>query len=253
MEKRATSEYIWLGSAVRYLLDADETSNVGTSGGVAANIDAMNEELGRLGLDVSHRVLTGWTNVLELREELSLDDEDARLTTVQANQLRADMRHLWRAVMGESAGIYAFVVSEKRLSAEKLLEAVPELFAPGVFDAMPELAQYDFGQAGRCVAFELPTAAAFHLMRGTEGVLKDFYCSVVKRQRVALMWGPMVDHLRARRVPPPAALLDHLDSIRKNFRNPTQHPDATYDIHEAQDLFSVCVDVVNRAIKARDS
>jgi hypothetical protein len=59
----------------------------------------------------------------------------------------------------------------------------------------------------------------------------------------------MIKHLRERRSAPPKVLLDHLDGIRTNFRNPTQHPDATYDIHEAQDLFSVCVDAVNRAAR----
>jgi len=39
---------------------------------------------------------------------------------------------------------------------------------------------------------------------------------------------------------------DHLDHIRRSFRNPTQHPDKIYDIQEAQDLFGLCVDAVNR-------
>jgi hypothetical protein len=100
--------------------------------------------------------------------------------------------------------------------------------------------------------FEEATAAAFHLMRGTEAVLRDLYVRWVKRDRIPepRMWGLMINHLRKRNSAPPKVLLDHLDGIRTNFRNPTQHPDATYDIHEAQDLFSVCVDAVNRAARS---
>jgi hypothetical protein len=42
---------------------------------------------------------------------------------------------------------------------------------------------------------------------------------------------------------------NHLDNIRVSFRNPTQHPEAIYDIHEVQDLWSICVDVINRMVK----
>jgi hypothetical protein len=122
--------------------------------------------------------------------------------------------------------------------------------APGVFKELPEVAQYDFLQAGRCIAFELPTAAAFPLMRGTEDVLRWFYCSVVKRERVSpLRWGPMTSHLGGRRSPPPDVLLANLDNLRRSFRNPTQHPDKIYDIEEAQDLLALSIDVVSRMVK----
>lgn len=62
------------------------------------------------------------------------------------------------------------------------------------------------------------------------------------------MWGPMVTHLKKRKAKPipPATLLNNLDNIRVSFRNPTQHPEKIYDIQEVQDLFGLCVDVVNR-------
>jgi hypothetical protein len=41
-------------------------------------------------------------------------------------------------------------------------------------------------------------------------------------------------------------LPDHIDNIRVNFRSPTQHPDARYEIEEAQDLLSLSIDFLNR-------
>jgi hypothetical protein len=45
-------------------------------------------------------------------------------------------------------------------------------------------------------------------------------------------------------------LLNQLDYIRAQFRNPTQHPDKIYDIQEVQDLWGLCVDVINRMVKS---
>ena len=52
--------------------------------------------------------------------------------------------------------------------------------------------------------------------------------------------------LRQRRDAPSDELLENLDLIRRSFRNPTAHPEKSYDIDEAQDLFGLCIDVVNR-------
>ena len=63
------------------------------------------------------------------------------------------------------------------------------------------------------------------------------------------MWGDIVSDLRKQKRPPSKPLMDNLDNIRVNFRNPTQHPDARYDLDEAQDLLAVCIEVVNRMMK----
>jgi len=65
------------------------------------------------------------------------------------------------------------------------------------------------------------------------------------------MWGNMVADLRKRRAARGyEVLLNHLDNIRSSFRNPTAHPEKFFDIQEAQDLWSLCVDAVNRMARA---
>lgn len=60
----------------------------------------------------------------------------------------------------------------------------------------------------------------------------------------------MVEQLRKKcSKRPPRELLDALDRIRENFRNPTNHPDKIYDIEEVQDLFGLCLDVINRMVQ----
>ena len=61
------------------------------------------------------------------------------------------------------------------------------------------------------------------------------------------MWANMVEQLKAKtRNKPPATLLNSLDLIRSAYRNPTQHPEATYEIDSSQDLFGVCLDVIGK-------
>lgn len=182
----------------------------------------------------------------EFRDELEQTDSGHRLTAEEAHKLCDIMISIRETLGAEAAGNIAFVVTDKRIDVNKLLSNVRALMAPGVFDSLPDIAQYDFNEAGKCIAFELPTAAAFHLLRGTEAVLRHLYCSLVKRNRVQLLWKPMVDSLKERRQPPPTPLLDNLDNIRRSFRNPTQHPEKIYDIEEVQDLFGLRIDAINR-------
>ncbi|MDQ8037424.1 MAG: hypothetical protein REI12_08385, partial [Pedobacter sp.] len=99
-----------------------------------------------------------------------------------------------------------------------------------------------------CILFGEATAAAFHILRATQSVLKSYYYIHRKQNRLANpMWANMIDQLRAKtKNKPPAALLSALDLIRTEYRNPTQHPHATYQIDSAQDLLGVCIDVIGK-------
>jgi hypothetical protein len=210
---------------------------------VLENINVFLDYLREFKLPVTERAAF---DLQQLRDRLAKSDSGHELTSDEASELAKVMGDLRKTLFAEAKGNVAFIVTDKRIDVNKLLADMSALMAPNVFDSLPDIAQYDFIEAGKCIAFELPTAAAFHLLRGTEALLRHFYCSFVKRGRVDILWGPMVSHLRSRKTPSPSPLLDNLDNIRRSFRNPTQHPDKTYDIEEAQDLFGLCIDVVNR-------
>jgi len=143
----------------------------------------------------------------------------------------------------------AYILTEKRFSLDKLLNNIQDLFRKDVFNRLPILVQYDLKECGKCIAFNLSTAAAFHMLRATEGTLRFYYCIIIKRKRIKdLMWGPIIEKLRVNSKIS-RTLLSNLDNIRDNYRNPTQHPDARYDLDEAQDLFGLCIEAINRMIK----
>ena len=268
MKSEPISSYIYFGTCVRYLQDVEEGWNVEGHGFVLDNINAFFKCLDKFNLPVTKRASY---KLLEFKKKLSQNDssnenpeknvdedneenEDTErgLTLDEARNLMQIMSDIRKTLDAETSGNVAYIVTDKRIDVNKLISNIPALMNEGVFDSLPIIAQYDFNDAGRCIAFEIPTAAAFYLLRGTEAVLREYYCHIIKRKRVKqLLWGPMIIHLRARKSPPlpSETLLNHLDNIRRSFRNPTQHPDKIYDIQEVQDLFSLCIDVVNRMMK----
>ncbi|WP_224024477.1 hypothetical protein [Arthrobacter sp. NicSoilC5] len=255
-------------------MDANSGSLIFSEGAVAENIQQLDLLLQRYEFHVTHRLLHPLLEMIKAWEReagvdpakpaeldlLKMEDGDKSISGATATSPRAltqeETEKLWRraeilreALLAEASGKINYAASDKRYTIQKLTDEFSTLMASGVFAELPEIAQVDMREAGRCIAYELPTSAAFHLMRGTEAVLRHYYCCKVRRNRIKqpLMWGPMVTHLKEKKVP--AGLLDALDSIRRNYRNPTQHPDKVYDLDEAQDLLSLSLDVTNRMIR----
>lgn len=141
----------------------------------------------------------------------------------------------------------AYILTEKRFSLKNLTISPQKLLAQNVFESLSENAKRDFSLACHQIALNQPTASAFHLMRALEGEVKKLYYHFKKTKRLKKpMWGPMIDQLRNKKNPKPSKnSLDHLDSIRINYRNPTQHPELFYTLDEAQDLLNQTITAIN--------
>jgi hypothetical protein len=108
-------------------------------------------------------------------------------------------------------------------------------------DALPEETLADFDQAGKCLLFGTSTAAAFHLLRATDAVIRSYYRIVTGIEPAVTFrnWGAYIKRLRECKAEP--KIIDFLDHIRENYRNPILHPDVNVTTEEAQVLFGVCV------------
>jgi hypothetical protein len=247
MQAKHISGYVIFGTGMRYLLDAKRGWAVHEKDKILDNLHRFFKYLEEFNLIVTSRAAR---ELKEFTKEMEKSEAKHVLSEDEATRLRTIMLDIRKTLFAELQGRVAFVVTDKRIDVHKLMDNMGSLMAPDIFEALPEIAKYDFIQAGKCIAFEVPTAAAFHLLRGTEAVLRNFYRGIVKRKRLKdLLWKPMVEALRARRSPPSKALLDNLDNIRANYRNPTQHPEMRYNIEEVQDLFGLCIQIVNRMVK----
>jgi len=121
-----------------------------------------------------------------------------------------------------------FTVSKKGIySSGDLVDRAETMFSPETQTRIPE-AMKDIHESGRCVAFELPTAAGFHLFRGVEAVAKK-YVTVVrdgiapteKEQNLGL--GGYIKILQEHNAD--ERVVNALDQLRRLHRNPTIHPE----------------------------
>jgi hypothetical protein len=179
---------------------------------------------------------------LQVTERVASDLEDILKTIRDGEAERIDA-----SLDAELQLKKAYVLTKKRYPLESLLTEPSALLANGVHDRLSDNAKRDYRLACLQVALNQPTAAAFHLMRMLEEQVKSLYFSFKKTKRLEKpMWGPMTQQLRSKRAPKPSnKWLDHLDSMRIRFRNPTQHPQAFYSIDEAQDLLNQTIVAVN--------
>ncbi|NOS61686.1 MAG: hypothetical protein HOO66_01395 [Nitrosarchaeum sp.] len=207
--------------------------------------------INKSGLDVTAQVIKSEKS--KSLKNLYLQKNDEAVSEVSVKEIIDFAIAIEKTVDAELRLKHSFVLTNKRLDLTKLLDNVGALFGDGVFNRMSYLSQKDFQEAGKCVAFEMPTAAAFHILRATEETLRQFYRKKIpkKNHNSVLLWKPMIEQMRTNpKLRSYKTLLDSYDNIRFNFRNPTSHPDMFYTLDTVQDLFLLCIEANSRVINA---
>jgi hypothetical protein len=102
---------------------------------------------------------------------------------------------------------------------------------------IPDSVKKDFREAGRCLAFEVPTAAGFHAMRATEAVLRIYYKLVTGKEPDRIDWGTCTQELKKGRAN--QKVVQVLDQIRDLHRNPLMHPQDFLTMKDAIGLFDI--------------
>lgn len=113
------------------------------------------------------------------------------------------------------------------------------IFPTELFEKVPE-AVADIQQATRCIAFELPTAAGFHLHRANESVLRVYWDHVTEGQERPNE-GNMGVYLRElnKLEKGKKSIREHLKSIKDFHRNPLMHPEQSLEtVDEAISLLA---------------
>jgi hypothetical protein len=255
MKIRQLSDFFSIGYSSAYVHLASTTTDFSK---ILAAANDWKTGLDDEGLKVSSRLID--TLLLSyLSKESTLitgsktsEDSAARLSNFTLSKekisvLKGKCEEIIRVMMAELEDIPVFTPNEKRYSFERLSKQVYKLFRENSFEKLSEIAQYDFSEAGQCILFDRPTAAAFHSLRATESVIRLYHDKVTETTaQEHATWGDLEASLK-RHVPTiDSAITEQLTHIRKRYRNQTQHPRLRYDIEEAQDLFNLCVELVNR-------
>ncbi|WP_376988336.1 hypothetical protein [Bosea sp. R86505] len=102
----------------------------------------------------------------------------------------------------------------------------------------------DFREAGKCLAFEMPTASGFHSARAVEAILQRYYRAFIGPVPERATMGYLVPQLeeasKAKGVEhPDQRTVITLREIKDLDRNPLAHPEATLDMVSAKALFEL--------------
>jgi hypothetical protein len=131
-----------------------------------------------------------------------------------------------------------------------LIENADVLFPSDLRTKVPE-AINDIQEAGKCIAFEIPTAAGFHMMRALEIVLRLYYDAVTNgRERPKS--NNMGDYLNIMRTNQEGdeKVLAVLKQIKDLHRNELMHPEITLTLDEAIGLLGITQSAIVAMLQA---
>lgn len=116
-------------------------------------------------------------------------DKARKVNTAEQKRFEEVIAILENMVYAEALTKRLYQLSSDRFNLEALLDKPHLMFSSGVFHRLPAIARQDLSSAFQCLAFDQPTATAFHVLRATEAVLKAYYLTVIKRNRLEMpMW-----------------------------------------------------------------
>ncbi len=245
MKPKSLNEIIFFGGQIAFLKNCRVGQSVHVKGGILANLNLFLDFIKTSEFKVTK---IGVGSLKIIHDILSEKPEDYKLSLEDQKELFKVMDKLWFLIDTEGKTLFSYFLIEKKIDNEKLLN-VASLFARDVYNSLSDAIQYDFSEGGKCIAFECSTAGAYHVLRGLEGLLRLLLGKLDSSLDTSTMaWGPVISNLRTLSIPNLTTLLDNCDRIRANYRNPTNHPEKIYSINEVQNLFNLCVGIVDDII-----
>jgi len=145
----------------------------------------------------------------------------------------------------ETKRLAVFTVLPKGIYDIMALITTPEdKFPPNTRALLPPQMIADLKQSALCLAFEIPTACAFYVCRGTEALMLAYHQLLTKKPWPFSKkdWKIYIEQLRVAGAP--KKITARLDEIREMDRNAYAHPDTNVSIEEAPVLFELCTGVV---------
>ncbi len=185
-------------------------------------------------------------------QEAFKKDKTAQVSWWLLRQVKETATKFETVFAEELAIVDTYSVTQKgAYSTAELITNAEALFSKSVQQKLPHRAIQDIREAGKCLAFETPTAAAFHVVRAIESVILAYYAKVLGKAPSNRMrnWGVYIKTLRDSGKAD-GKILDFLTHIKDNYRNPVSHPDAVLSIDEVLVLLSVAVGAMSQMAAA---
>ena len=137
-----------------------------------------------------------------------------------------------------------FIPPKGIYKTEDLINQAENMFSETMRKVIPSQAITDVHEAGRCIAFELPTAAGFHVLRATEALTREYYKFVINKDSGKTDWGKCIEELKEQAAAD-NGLLELLDQIRDE-RNTVMHPRRNLSMDEAIGVVNLAQAAISR-------
>jgi hypothetical protein len=181
-------------------------------------------------------------------------DPKTPISTYELMQLVQRTKDFETVLSNEMPGLAIYHISTKGIYSTDDLISHAELHIPeSLRDLIDSKAVEDIQQAGKCLAYEVSTASAFHMWRAVETVMGSYYKYLnggvsFEDDGIQRNWGAYIAALNDKDAD--GKITTFLDHIRSEYRNPQTHPSEAVDLEEAFGLFGVATSVITQMAKA---
>jgi len=208
------------------------------------------------GLSVCRTSATAFINATEealkwLRKVKPEDMDKPDSSTDAKFRLIIDKAKTFETVLSEElVTSSAYSASKKGIySTSDLIEHADKVFPASILDRFSPAIVREIQEAGKCLAFDIPTACGFHMLRATEGVLHEYYLAVgnPKKNDKLENWGAYIAYLYKltnRQANIDEETVNHikkvlalLQQVKDQDRNLIMHPEVVLNVDEAFILF----------------
>lgn len=124
--------------------------------------------------------------VTKLLSKLVILEIGSELQPDEVHNLNAALTRFEFILVEETRELATFYVSTKSIfSTSMLISDAEKVFQENELKRIPKNAIDDIKRAGRCIAFELPTASGFHALRALEAVTLEYLekLNIIPKQR----------------------------------------------------------------------
>jgi hypothetical protein len=148
----------------------------------------------------------------------------------------------------------SFTITESGIfDVNQLVNCARNVLSANAAKTVGEEVLREIDDAGKCLAFNLPTACGFHAMRAVERVIKRYLALFLSNEELRKLnnWGHYLGALERRaegeaEPKPSTEAIALLRQIKEIYRNPVIHPDRTLSAEEAATLFHSTVAAISR-------
>ena len=181
--------------------------------------------------------------VLEAAPEHRKEVLQARAGQIQEQAARLNM--VLDTDLGHQPVFHVF--PKRAYDVAILTSDATQLLSPHVRNALSEEEAFNIAEAGRCLAFEVPTSAAFHLFRAMDSLLQRYVVLVIGKKPRNRNWGAYIKDLEAAEVD--KRVTGILAHIKDYFRNPIVHPEARVDVERALSLVGIAESAISMVVE----